>query len=119
MRLGRSVLPERHWPGLVRVMTEEAFPPLQYLGVMISSTFHDLQAHRDAMMRAIESTAGLHAVAMEQDAAKPAGTVIDHSLQKVRQAAAYIGVIGHRYGQVPDSAERNPDQLSLTELEFD
>ena len=46
-------------------------------------------------------------LAMEQDAALPI-TVIDSSLKKVRDAAAYIGLVSHRYGQVPDSAERNP-----------
>jgi hypothetical protein len=55
---------------------------------------------------------------MEQDAALPGDTVIESSLRKVRDAAAYIGVISHGYGQVPDSRERNPEGLSLTELEF-
>ena len=99
------------------VMGEESFAPRQYLGVMVSSTFRYLEAHRAALMRAIEGQ-GLHAVAMEQDAALPGGTVVDSSLRKVRDAAAYIGVISFRYGQVPDSAEGNPERLSLTELEF-
>lgn len=98
-------------------MGKESSAPRQYLGVMISSTFRYLEAHRAALMRAIEGQ-GLHAVAMEQDAALPGGTVIDSSLRKVRDAAAYIGVIGFRYGQIPDSAEANPERLSLTELEF-
>jgi hypothetical protein len=55
---------------------------------------------------------------MEQDSALPAGTVIDSSLQKVRDGAAYVGIIGARYGNIPDSAECNPEGLSLTELEF-
>jgi hypothetical protein len=61
---------------------------------------------------------GLHPIAMEQDSALPAGTVIDSSLQKVRDGAAYIGVIGARYGNILESAEHNPERLSLTELEF-
>jgi len=61
---------------------------------------------------------GLHPVAMEQDSALPAGTVIDSSLQKVRESAAYVGIIGARYGNIPDSAEHNPEGLSLTHLEF-
>ncbi len=67
-------------------------------------------------MRAIESQQ-LHPVAMESDAALPDGTVLDSSLRKVRDAAAYVGVIGHRYGQIPECDE-NPRRLSLTELEF-
>lgn len=84
---------------------------------MVSSTFTDLERHRAALIKAIEAH-GMHAVAMEQDAALPDGTVVDSSLRKVREAAAYIGLISHRYGNVPDSARDNPEGLSLTELEF-
>jgi hypothetical protein len=59
---------------------------------MVSSTFWDLKPHRAALMNAI-SGQGMHPVAMEQDAALPAGTVIDSSLAKVRAAAAYVGLL--------------------------
>ena len=91
--------------------------PRQFLGVMVSSTFSDFRHHRDALIGAI-SGQGLHPIAMEQDSALPAGTVIDASLQKVRDGAAYVGIIGAQYGNIPDSAEHNPERLSLTELEF-
>jgi Domain of unknown function (DUF4062) len=91
--------------------------PRQFLGVMVSSTFEDFKQHRETLMGAI-SGQGLHAIAMEHDSALPTGTVIDSSLQKVRDGAAYVGIIGARYGSIPDSAEDNPDGLSLTELEF-
>lgn len=84
---------------------------------MISSTFDDFKQHRAALIGAI-SGLGSHPVAMEQDSALPAGTMIDSSLQKVRDAAAYACIIGARYGSVPDSPECNPDGLSLTEMEF-
>jgi tetratricopeptide (TPR) repeat protein len=90
--------------------------PQRYLGVIISSTFQDLKGHRAALVRAVEGQ-GLHAVAMENDAALPAGTVVSSSMDKVRAAAAYIGVVSRRYGQVPKCPE-NPEGLSLTELEF-
>lgn len=61
---------------------------------------------------------GLFPVAMEHDSARLVD-VIDSSLQKVREGAAYVGIIGHRYGQVPECPTRNPDRLSITELEFD
>src|SRR6478672_11261130 len=83
---------------------------------MMSSTFRHLREHRVALMDALEGS-GLHAVAMEQDSAKPTGTVLDSSLQKVRDSAAYVGIIARDYGQVPETAD-NPDGLSLTELEF-
>jgi hypothetical protein len=98
-------------------MGDESFAPRQYLGVMVSSTFRYLEQHRAALMRAIEAQR-MHALGMEQDAALPGGTVIDSSLGKVRDAAAYIGVISHRYGEIPASAEHNAERLSLTELEF-
>src|SRR5579875_3247218 len=99
-------------------MTSTGHPvPRQFPGVMVSSTFADFERHRKALIRAIDGQ-GLHPVAMEHDSALPAGTVIDSSLQKVRDAAAYVGIIGSRYGNVPDSPEHNPDGLSLTELEF-
>jgi len=67
--------------------------PRQFPGVMVSSTFADFQQHREALIGAI-SGQGLHPIAMEQDSALPAGTVINSSLQKVRDGAAYIGIIG-------------------------
>jgi hypothetical protein len=90
--------------------------PRQFLGVMVSSTFADLREHRAALMSAIQGRQ-LHAVAMESDSALPAGTVLDSSLRKVREAAGYVGIISHRYGQVP-VCDANPDGLSLTHLEY-
>jgi hypothetical protein len=84
---------------------------------MVSSTFEDFKAHREALISAI-SGQGLYPIAMEHDSALPTGTVIDSSLQKVRDGAAYVGIIGARYGNTPKSAEYNPEGLSLTELEF-
>jgi hypothetical protein len=44
--------------------------------------------------------------------------MIQSSLSMVHDAAAYIGVISHRYGQIPEDQARNPTGLSITELEF-
>ena len=99
------------------MIDDKPFPPQPYQGVVVSSTFRDLGEHRAKLMNAI-SGQGMHPVAMEQDPALPAGTVIDSSLAKVRAAAAYVGVIGRRYGQVPEDDELNPERLSLTQLEF-
>lgn len=74
--------------------------PRAYHGVMVSSTFRDLQQHRGVLSKALAGQS-VHPVAMEQDSALPAGTVVDSSLHKVRDAAAYIGIIGHSYGQIP------------------
>ena len=85
--------------------------------VMVSSTFTDLKEHRAALIRALNEH-GLHPKVMEYDSAKPVGDVIDSSLQMVRDSAAYILVISQKYGQTPECSTRNPNKLSITELEF-
>jgi len=62
---------------------------------------------------------GLTDVAMENDTAKAGVDLIDSSLQMVRDSAAYVGIISHKYGQIPKCPIRNPKNLSITELEFD
>ncbi|HEY0992521.1 MAG TPA: DUF4062 domain-containing protein [Kofleriaceae bacterium] len=90
--------------------------PVLYRGVTISSTFSDLQKHRQALIAAIGHGA-LKPIAMEDDAAT-LSDIIDSSLQMVRDGSAYIGIIGHKYGQTPECPHRNPKRLSITELEF-
>jgi hypothetical protein len=85
--------------------------------VMVSSTFTDLKEHRAALIKALNEH-DLHPAAMENDSAKPVGDVIDSSLQMVRDSAAYILIISQKYGQTPECPKRNPDKLSITELEF-
>jgi Domain of unknown function (DUF4062) len=100
------------------VMVNDKPPaPRACKGVMVSSTFKDLKEHRDSLIKVITSQ-GLMPVAMEHDAARPDIDVIDSSLQMARESSAYIGVISHKYGQIPQCPTRNPDGLSLTELEF-
>ena len=84
--------------------------------VMVSSTFTDLEAHRAALIELIPRY-HLHANAMENDSARLVD-VLESSLQMVRESAAYIGVISLKYGQIPVCPERNPHNLSITELEF-
>ncbi len=91
--------------------------PVSYKGVMVSSTFTDLVEHRKALIKAINGQK-LMSVVMEHDSAKPAVDVLDSSLQMVRDASAYVSVISHKYGQIPEDPKRNPEGLSLTELEF-
>ncbi len=95
----------------------EKYYPIHFHGVMISSTFTDLIEHRKVLLDIINSLS-LKPIAMEYDSAKPAGDVIDSSLKMVRDSSAYIGVISRKYGQIPECGERNPNKLSLTELEF-
>ena len=98
-------------------MVDSPTAPKQYSGVTVSSTFTDLIEHRAAVIKALQAN-GLYPVAMENDDAKPEGDVVDSSLQMVRDGSAYIGIISKKYGQIPPSLVKNPESLSITELEF-
>lgn len=87
------------------------------IDVMLSSTFFDLEEHRAAVIAAMNEQRFVP-LAMELDAALAGSDLIKASLDKVDAADAYIGLIGSRYGQCPDCRDRNPEQLSLSELEF-
>ena len=99
------------------VVRADRHQPRQFQGVMVSSTFTDLVDHRRAVIDALRRQ-GLVDIAMENDGARADADVIQSSLEMVRDGAAYIGVISHKYGQTPISPEQNPDSLSVTELEF-
>ena len=88
-----------------------------FKGAMVSSTFTDLKEHRAALINIIDGV-GFKVVAMELDSAKSGVDVIDSSLQMVRDSSAYILLISHKYGQTPECPKRNPNKLSITELEF-
>lgn len=85
---------------------------------MVSSTFTDLKTHRQKVIDAIHAL-GLKANVMEHQGARSDLDVLDSSLEMVRDAAAYVGVISRKYGQIPVCPKRNPKGLSITELEFD
>jgi tetratricopeptide (TPR) repeat protein len=91
--------------------------PKLYRGIMVSSTFTDLEAHRSEVIEAIQRF-GFFPNVMEYSGARSDADVIDASLRMVRDSVAYLCVIGHKYGQTPVDAERNPKGLSITELEF-
>ncbi|MBL8165663.1 MAG: DUF4062 domain-containing protein, partial [Anaerolineae bacterium] len=46
------------------------------------------------------------------------GDAISVSLELVDKSEIYIGIIGMRYGYIPDDPARNPQRLSVTELEY-
>lgn len=92
--------------------------PRQYLGVMVSSTFADLERHRSALLEALRKE-GLFAIGMEDYISGPGASVISASLRMVRDASAYIAIISHRCGQVIDCPERNPEGYSICRMEFE
>lgn len=85
--------------------------------VMLSSTYKELVEHREAVQHAMLGQE-LFPIAMENDSALPGHDLLSASLAKVDRANGYIGLISYRYGQTPEDPERNPNNLSLTELEF-
>lgn len=91
--------------------------PKNYRAIMLSSTFTDLKEHRQRAIEAI-SKLGYVPKVMEHTGAHAGSDVIESSLNMVRDSVAYVCVIGLKYGQAPFDADRNPDRLSITELEF-
>jgi tetratricopeptide (TPR) repeat protein len=91
--------------------------PKNFRAIMLSSTFTDLKRHREQVIKAIREF-GYKAEVMEESGARADVDVIDSSLKMVRDSAAYALIIGRKYGQTPICPKRNPDRLSITELEF-
>ena len=85
--------------------------------VMLSSTFKDLEAHREVVSQALRRT-HLTPIQMEDDVTLSDKDVIASSLAKVDEADAYFIVVGKRYGSEPECQDRNPNALSTTALEF-
>jgi hypothetical protein len=84
---------------------------------MVSSTFTDLKNHRQKVIDAIGKYGYMPSV-MEWNGARADTDVIRSSLTMVRDSAAYVGVISHKYGQTPFDPTLNPNRLSITDLEF-
>jgi hypothetical protein len=92
--------------------------PRQYKGVRVSSTFRDLEQHRDELMKALTKQE-LFPIGMENYVPVPGEDIISSSLNMVRKSSGYIGLISHRYGQVLGSDSLNPHGYSVTRLEFE
>jgi tetratricopeptide (TPR) repeat protein len=83
--------------------------------VIVSSTARDLPEHREEVEDACLRQ-GMFPVMMEHLPASDAEAV-SASLELVDEADIYVGVFAHRYGYVPK--EKNPRQISVTEMEYD
>jgi hypothetical protein len=82
--------------------------------IYVSSTFSDLQDYRKAVSLALRRL-GHEDVAMEYYGAEDKRP-LDRCLEDAGSCDAYVGIFAWRYGYVP--ATGNPDQLSITELEY-
>jgi hypothetical protein len=82
--------------------------------IYISSTYQDLKAFREAVYHVLRQL-GHDVVAMEDYVAADARP-LEKCLADVASCDAYVGLVGDRYGYVPD--EGNPERKSITELEY-
>lgn len=82
--------------------------------VYVSSTYQDLQEHRDKV-RAVLRRMGHEDVAMEYYVAGDQRPV-DKCLADVAACDVYVGIFAWRYGWVP--TRDNPDKLAITEMEY-
>ena len=98
--------------------TDKPATPRLYKGVMVSSTFTDLKEHRGALLAALRKEK-LVGIGMEDYVTVPSDDVISSSLNMVGESSAYIGLISHRCGQVPECVDRNPHEYSICRLEFE
>jgi tetratricopeptide (TPR) repeat protein len=97
-----------------RIVIDTADPRLR---IMVSSTTVDLPEHRREAADAIQRL-GHTAVVMEHGSAEWQSDAIKFSLERVEQSQVYVGVFALRYGHVPEDPVRNPQRLSVTELEY-
>jgi tetratricopeptide (TPR) repeat protein len=84
--------------------------------VFVSSTTRDLEQHRQIVKDAVWRS-NLYPLMMERDVATMEDPV-QYSLRLVDESEIYVGIFALRYGYVPEDPERNPDGLSITELEY-
>jgi hypothetical protein len=86
---------------------------------MVSSTFRDLKAEREAVRDAIVGQ-GMLPLMMETDSAIPGRGLLTNSLKMVDDADIYVLLISnYRYGQIIPDPGLNPKHWSITELEFE
>ena len=79
----------------------------------LSSTVEDLKEERDAAIAILRK----YAVVKDSYRSSEEGTV-DTCESDVRECHVYVGIIGQRYGWVPDG-EDAPAAKSITEIEYD
>jgi hypothetical protein len=84
--------------------------------IYLSSTFKDLQECRQRVYRALARLR--HTVRAMEDYVARDDRPIDACINDVAASDLYVGVFAHRYGYIADDPQRNPNKLSITELEL-
>lgn len=82
--------------------------------VYLSSTLADLGPERDVALKTIAE----FGVVKTSYRASEEG-VVNTCTGDVRRSNLYIGILGQRYGYVPPQTENNPENKSITELEYE
>ncbi len=82
--------------------------------VYLSSTLKDLRDERTAILDVLGGKC-----IVKQSYGASEDSLIDTCVNDVGTCDMYIGVVGLRYGYVPDDPAFNPDHKSITELEYE
>jgi len=82
--------------------------------IYLSATYKDLKKHRDAVYRILRMLR--HDVISMEDYVATDAYPLHKCLSDVAQSDIYVGLLGWRYGYVPD--RDNPENRSITELEY-
>jgi hypothetical protein len=82
--------------------------------VYISSTYEDMKAHREVISALVRQLK--HEPIGMEDYVAEGSLPLDKCLRDVASCDAYVGIIGWRYGYIPDDG--NAERLSITELEY-
>lgn len=82
--------------------------------IYLSSTFEDLNDHRESVYRQLRSLR--HDVIAMEDYVAADRRPLEQCLKDVRDSDVYIGIFAWRYGYVPE--RDNPERKSITELEL-
>ncbi len=116
---------ERHGmaPTLVDRASSRSHPPLPspttreptaMAKIYLSATYTDLKAYRDAVYRILRMLR--HDVIAMEDYVATDAYPLHQCLADVAGCDVYVGLVGWRYGYVPD--RDNPARQSITELEY-
>ena len=82
--------------------------------VYMSSTYEDLERHREAVFRALRRLP-VDLIAMEEYVAMDKRP-LKKCVSDVLNCQIYLGIFAWRYGYIPPKS--NPEKRSITELEF-
>lgn len=87
-----------------------------HMRIYLSSTYDDLRTHRRVVAQALRQL-GHDVVGMEDYVAESRRSV-KKCCEDVAGSSMYVLIVAWRYGYVPTDSIENPDQVSITEMEY-